>query len=301
MRVANIFSPVAAAALSLLFLPSCSQKEEIVEPETYTVEFTAIKGSAQTRALEVKEDGYLGAPWEEGETVSVFRINPNAQTAEEVYQNVGTLTAQSSGYTTTLKGRLTGTYSVGENLTFSYKHGFKSDYREQDGTLEKIASDYDYAFANCEVFGIDSDAHTLTISSSLQFDSQQDIFKFTLKDTTGIELEASKLVLQATAIILDQNGQQVESEGLVQYYDPTQMGLYLGPIEVIPSNNTSVFYVALCGAPQYYGYGPTGTLHNARFVMTATVGKDTYVYSSDDFSFFSDHYYVYDVIMIKQE
>lgn len=291
MTKANIYSFAAAAALSLLILPSCSQKDEILDTETYSVEFVAVKGSDDeavwTRALEEGPNNYLYAPWEEGETVQVFKVNPSAQSPQEAYVSVGTLTAQSSGSTTTLKGKLTGLFTLGDRLFFSYRHGLVFDYRGQNGTLEDIADNYDYATTSSSISKISSGAIILS-SDKLRFDSLQSIFKLTLKDASGGALNASKLVLQSTSTYEDQDGQLVEYEALAQLAGViNNADSYLaGPIEIIPQSPTNVFFVAL------YGYS-----HGDPFVIKATVGEETYTFSTDNFRYYSDSYYVYDVIM----
>ena len=294
---------IAVAALScLLVLPACSQNDDIVESGTYTIEVAAVKGSSgatpSTRALTLDGD-YLGAPWVDGETVSVFKANFSAQSADEAYLEVGTLTAQSSnGYTTKLVGKLTGTFEAGDFLMFCYQHGFQFDYRGQKGTLEYIASNYDYALAGGEVSAVSSG--TITISTALVFSSMQSIFKFNLKDSQGAPLEASKLVIRSYTA--GENG--TEQDFLVQSFDPIHIGVsegsggQPGPIEVNLSTPSSAIFVALSGVGQQ---GPLSPLEAKPITMTATVGKDTYTYTKDSFSFDINKYYVYDVKMTKQE
>ncbi len=310
MRRFSILSLIAVAALSsFIVLPACSQNDDIVEAGSYTIEISAFKGSAEvtpsTRALTLDGD-YLGAPWVDGETVSVFKANfPSQSAAEasaEAYLEVGTLTAQSSdGYTTKLVGKLTGTFKVGDQLMFSYRHGLRFDYRGQKGTLEYIAPKFDYAIAFGEVSAVGSGTITVSTgpSSGLYFSSMQAIFKFSLKDATGTALEASKLVIQSKAVVGES-----EQDLLIQCFDPTQMGVpdgdsgRPGVIEVIPDTPTNVFFVALAAVGEN---APMGSLIDKPFAMTATVGEATYTYTKESFSFDSNKYYVYDVKMTKQE
>ena len=239
---------------------------------------------------------YLQATWEEGDVVSVYLTNPSAQSPAEAYQYVGTLTAQSSGSSTTLAGTLTGTFSPGDYLMFFYQHGLMFDYRGQKGDLDDIASNYDYAMTASSVEEVSSS--TFTLSSPLYFSSMQSIFKFALKDTTGTALEARKLVIQSKAVV---DGS--EKDFLIQCFDPSQIGIFgegglTGPIEVTPEAPTSVFFVALTAVGEY---GPMSGMMDNPFALTATVGGDTYTYSTDAFSFYTNNYYVYDVIMTKQE
>ena len=179
---------------------------------------------------------------------------------------------------------------------FFYQHGMMFDYRGQKGDLDDIASNYDYALTASSVEEVSSS--TFTLSSGLYFSSMQSIFKFTLKDSEGAELNASKLVVQSKAVVDDS-----EQDLLVQCFDPSQIGLFgdgglTGPIEVTPEAPTSVFFVALTAVGEY---GPMSGMMDKPFALTATVGGDTYTYSTDAFSFYTDSYNVYDVKMTKQE
>ncbi len=303
MKRVNILPIIAATLSSLLVLPACSQKEEIVVDEAYTLEIVAVKGSAgQTRALALDED-FLGAPWKAGETVSVFFFDPTAQSAGEVYKKVGTLEAQSDGYTTTLKGKLDGSYDVGDRLMFSYQHDLLFDYRGQTGLLDDIADNHDYAIASGQVSSVSSGTITVSSGSSgssgLYFSSLQAIFKFNLKDSEGTPLEASKVVIRSYIAATENTSDQ---DFLIEYFNPTQMGVYQGdsgrpgPVEVNLSTASSVVYVALSGVGTN---GPMNGLSGRPIEITATVGDDTYTYTSDSFSFELNKYYVYDVVMKK--
>ena len=72
-------------------------------------------------------------------------------------------------------------YNEGKELFFCYRHhmGF-SDYSGQNGTLEKIASDYDFATAKAEITAVNTSERKLTVALA-SFQSQQAIVKFTFK------------------------------------------------------------------------------------------------------------------------
>ena len=72
-------------------------------------------------------------------------------------------------------------YSTSEKLYFYYGRdkGF-SDYSGQDGTLVKIASDYDYATAEAEITAVNTSERKLTVALA-SFQPQQAIVKFTFK------------------------------------------------------------------------------------------------------------------------
>ena len=289
MRINNIFSPVLAAALSLLVLPACTQKDELSDDAINVVEVTAFKGVEDTRALELSDDNKtLTAPWREGETVEVYLYDPSAQSSGKVYLNVGTLTAQSGGYTTTLKGKIRGTFVGGERLKFSYRHGLLFDYRRQTGSLEDIADNYDFATAFADVSEVGSG--TLTISESLSFTSKQCIIRFALADADGKPLKASKLTIRSST------GDGVYARDfLVQYVDLAENAYQAGPVEVNLSTPSDVVYVALSGAQ---GWPPTNVSYQPLDIV-ATVGEDTYNCKRAPFSFELNKYYLYDVTLTK--
>ena len=295
MRINRIFFPVSVAALSMLLLPACAQKDEFVDDVTHVVEVTAFKGSAETRALALSDDNKtLTAPWEEGETVEVYRLNysPSAQPGDNVYVNVGTLTAQSGGYSTTLKGVIRGTFKGGESLMFSYRHGLLIDYRGQKGTLDDIADNYDYATATAYVSDVSSG--TLVLSGSLSFTSAQCVIRFALADAEGNPLNASKLTIQSS------NGNdEYATNFLLQYVDMSKLDAYnyycAGPVEVNLSTPSNVIYVALSGADGSY----LTSLSSRTISIVATVGEDTYTCVKTPFSFQLNKYYLYDVTLTK--
>ncbi len=290
MRTNKIFFPVSVAALSILLLPACAQKDEFVDDVNHVVEVTAFKGSPETRALDLSDDNKtLTAPWEEGETVEVYFYDPSA---EDVYVNVGTLTAQSSGYTTTLKGVIRGTFIGGESLMFSYRHGLLFDYRGQDGSLDYIADNCDYATAYADVAEVRSG--TLIINGPVSFSSMQCIIRFSLVDGGGNPLNASKLTIQSST-----GYDNYQYDFLVQYADLSRIyeeGGYLqGPVEVNLSTPSNVVYVALSGNQR----GPLSSVSGAPLSIVATVGEDTYTCVKSSFSFELNKYYLYDVTMSK--
>ncbi len=293
MRINRIFFPVSVAALSILLLPACAQKDDFVDEIIHEVEVTAFKGSPETRALDLSDDNKtLTAPWEEGETVEVFLYNSSAQSGGDVYVNVGTLTAQSGGYSTTLKGVIRGTFKGGEGLMFSYRHGLLFDYRGQDGSLDYIADNCDYATAYADVAEVGSG--TLTLSGSLSFTSAQCVIRFALADADGNPLNASKLTIQSS------NGNdQYAMDFLLQYVDLSKMDVYNyyspGPVEVNLSTPSNVVYVALSGADGSF----LTSLSNKPISIVATVGDDTYTCVKAPFSFQLNKYYLYDVTLTK--
>jgi len=176
-----------AAAVTMLTVFSCSKEiepeitpietpEETVQGKTYTITVNAEKGEPATKALTL-EGNTLSASWKQGETVDVYK--------GEV--QIGTLTAQSTGPSTTLKGTVSEPLAVRDELTLKF---CSPSYDNQGGTLEYIATHCDYATALVAVSGIDEGAGTISISDA-SFVSQQAIVKFTLwqaaAPTSGIK------------------------------------------------------------------------------------------------------------------
>ena len=194
MKTENLLKAIAAVSI-LTAMFSCAK---VIEPEvtpveqsaetgsgkTYTLTVVASKGDTGTRALSL-EGKTLTASWKEGEEVNVYKGD----------EQIGTLTAQSSGTSTTLKGTITGTLAQGDNLVLKF---CSPKYATQKGTLDYIAANCDYATAEVAVSSIDETAGTVTIGDA-RFVSQQAVVKFTLKWNTGEPLSegVDQLAIQA--------------------------------------------------------------------------------------------------------
>ena len=166
------------AALCLLAggLASCSSDidDELPANDTWTLNVMATKSDTPaTRAL--SEDGT--ATWASGEKVDVMY---NSETR-------GTLTPQAYGdKSTTLSGTITGTdyyVNVDESSTltlwFPKYAGATISYLGQEGTLDNIAANFDYAYASVTVTSMDALNHVLTTTNAT-FVNAQAIVKFTL-------------------------------------------------------------------------------------------------------------------------
>ncbi|MBO4718763.1 MAG: hypothetical protein J5658_02710 [Prevotella sp.] len=177
-------------------LSACSDSDDIVKeepqqptgPKTYTMTVQASKGGEGTRALSLDESTtphVLNATWDAGEEVTVYKGETS----------LGTLTAQSSGPETTLKGTLKGTINNGDELKLKF---LSPSYASQDGTLEYIASHCDYAEANVTA----TVSGTSVTTDDANFVNQQAIVKFTLKKKT----DNSNLVIPAAAALTISDG-----------------------------------------------------------------------------------------------
>lgn len=203
---------IYAIVMMAAALAACNQEElpQIVEePEapTYTMIIEATKGEDDnTKALSLSGKA-LNATWAEGEAVTVYNVTRSADLS-------GTLTAQSSGTSTVLKGTLTGTIQNGDELRLMF---CSPSYASQTGTLEYIAANCDYAEATVTVTDASTPSVTTTAAS---FVNQQAIVKFTLKN------KATNAAINATQLRI--------SDGTNTF-------------TVTPASATDVLYVALPG------------------------------------------------------
>ena len=177
---------------SLLALAaSCGQVAEEEQGEkTYTVSIEASKGeSPVTKALEITTDGeghhVLHASWETTDIISVTKWD----------RVLGTLSPKTNGPSAVLTGTVTGELRAGHVLYLTMPgDGTQSDYTGQDGTLESIASRYDYIYGTTTVTSIENGALTC---EPVTFSSNQAIVKFILNDGEGNPVRPSRLVLSA--------------------------------------------------------------------------------------------------------
>ena len=199
MKTRFLFPVIAAVAIMAVF--SCGKEIEqevlpegntpVEQPEavfTYSLNIDASKG-ADGKALTL-EGNTLSATWAAGEAVTVYN-----ETKGEAL--TGSLIAQSSGASTTLKGELSGSKGIamGDELTLKF---LSPNYSSQNGTLEYIAANCDYATASVSVTGVDgSDISTGTAN----FVNRQAIVKFTLNQANS----ASTVLAKTLQVIVNDN------------------------------------------------------------------------------------------------
>ncbi len=167
---------------------SCARDREMdvpVQPDqekvlTYTLTVEAGKGErSDTKALDI--DGTaLKATWAEGETVRVFR--------GELL--LGTLTAQTAGQSTKLTGEIKGEIKEDDKFTLRF---LNPSYASQDGTIQYIAANCDYAVANVTVTNIEGGTVT---TDKATFQNQQAIVKFSLRNADNTaDISANSLMI----------------------------------------------------------------------------------------------------------
>lgn len=161
-----------------VLLTNCVRKDpRQADVKSYTISVVA------TKALSI-ESGTLYASWDKGDAVTVYNVTRSADMG-------GSLTAQSSGSNTLLKGSLTGTIGKGDVLRLKFR---SPSYTTQNGTLAYIAANCDYAVAEVEV--TDDSTPNITTTDAA-FANQQAIVKFILKEkiTGNPAISASRLTV----------------------------------------------------------------------------------------------------------
>ena len=203
----KVFAILALAAS----LAACARMEQPVDetpvatpegtetaPTTYTLTVRATK-DAGTRVLEL--DGTtntLNAKWESGDKVEVY----DGETC------LGELTAGAvapDGMSCTFSGELEGLPDETSSLTLKY---LSPAYEEQDGTLEYISENCDYAEAEVNVT---VEGTTITCGDAL-FASRQAVVKFLLKDKSGEAVSATSFVVKDGEATYTVNPDEAASE-----------------------------------------------------------------------------------------
>ena len=157
---------------------------------TYTLSVEASKaGNPVTKALALTTNAegkhVLHSSWETTDVISVVKWD----------RVIGTLSPKTSGPQAILAGTITGELRKDHILYLSWPgDGSYSDYTGQDGTLETIASRYDYITGTTSVTHIEDGVITC---SPVTFNSAQAIVKFILKDGEGNPVYPNRLVLSA--------------------------------------------------------------------------------------------------------
>ena len=278
MKIMTNIKTLAALLMAGAAFTACSSSDEIIEqpanptaPKVYTMVIKASKGGdATTRALSLNGKT-LNACWSGTETI-------------EVYQNgnyFGTATAAASpNGNTTITATLNSAPDPTKDLNF-YLCGSNYDYTGQVGLLtgtNSISEKYDYANDNVGANSYTVDNVNKTVnqkagsSEPLEFGAaQQAIIKFTLKNSDG-----SALPSNPTAFTVTDGDKTVELTSI--------------PASTYTANGDGVLYVAFPAS----GSAKTITL-------TATVGSDTYTYTTSGTKTFAlRQYYEITVKMTKQ-
>lgn len=271
-KILNDIKTLVAVAAMATALASCSGSDggdsieapqqpatQTDEPKTYTMTIEATIGDdeALTRALELDESGakpVLKATWTKGDKVYVYEQLSNSESpgsgastsigsstsSSTTYRLAGTLTAQSSGASTTLSGEVT---LAGPQSTLTLYYGSPSyDYTGQVGTLADIAAKYDYAstYLYYNKYTLENGKVVVNDGVSLNFANLQAIVKFTLTDTDGYALSANSLTVGATGEYTYRVGHTIPTESTSESFTD------ITSFTVTPEGGaTNVIYVAM--------------------------------------------------------
>ncbi len=272
-KIVSITSMVIVGVL----ISSCSSEDSSVDntsgtPKTYSMVINASKSESNktTRALSL-DDNTLNATWATTENIYVTKSGTS----------LGTLNPQSSGATALLKGELTGTIAVNDNLTLTFPCS-NIDYRNQDGTLATIASTFDFATATAKVTAISGSSIT---ADDVTFDNQQAIVKFVLTNKlTGAAIDARSFEIS------DYNN----SNHPVQYITDgveTKGKLSFAPTSSTWTANggTGIIYMALRG------------INTTRILLEVVDTDDrVYYYDKANVTFENGKYYVVNIALVPE-
>lgn len=261
-----ILSALCFATMTLVFSGCKKETNDPQEPakvQTYKMSIQASKGTDQQANGPRKVIGLdgttLNASWQEGERVTVYNVT-------KVADLTGYLEAQSDGASVQLEGTLTGTVEAGDELTLKY---LSANYTGQDGTLDYISANCDYAVAE-DVEVVSVGGSTIYTTGTADFVNQQAIVKFTLKDAAD-----HTTLLSPTALTFNDGTADIAT-------------LTIPAATYTTNGGAGVLYVAV---PGFSGKDIT---------LTATVGSDTYAFEKASTTLTNGQYYILTVEMTKQ-
>ena|GEM_PF-5918946 len=280
---------LAALLMAGAAMTACSNNDENIleevsqpdQPKVYTMTVEATKGDNGTRGLDLDDNtNTLNVKWDQGEKVYVMKWN----NAESKWNEIGVLTAEASdNKSTTLNGTLT--EAPEEHKTKLFLHGTLVSYDNQEGTLQYIAKNCDFATAMIENVKLDETTNNFTVSG-IEFISQQAIVQFHLQDKGGNPLNVTNLKIE------DGEGNMYKdlnaSTGNLQ-----ELGHVNGSVEINYSAGTGTMFVALANVGS-----------SSKLKLTATVPSGgnntyTYVYEKTDVALEAGKYYDITVMMEK--
>ena len=245
---------------------STSSDNEIIESAPaqptngkYTLTVNASKSSsATTRALTL-DGNTLNATWTKDDVVYVTKESGGMKPT-----NYGTLkptNISADGQSCTLTGELDPVPSEGDVLTLRYHN---SNYPSQEGTIDYIAEKCDVAIATVTVDKVENGL--ITTTGNANFESQQAIVKFSLKQPDGMtSLDVDYLLVKVMYFV--GNDEKVDA------------------YEVIPDAAMSDIYVAIPGSAE------------SKVTLTALSSSGKYTYTKSDVTFQNGKYYAISVKM----
>ena len=308
-RFAEVFAKNYLIQTALLIASAtfvaCSGDDSIIEepqqPEgtqTYTMTVQASKGGDGTRALSL--DGKtLSATWAEGEMVEVYQSG----------LKIGELTAVASATaSTTVSGTFASAPSTTADLTFYFHTAANPSYSGQDGTLETIASSYDFcapATVTIGNFTVDNVNKKISVPSGISFETDlQSFVRFKLVDEGTINANnPDGTPINATRLIIHSSKQDE-----ILLYSDFGSTSESGDLVITPESASSVIWAAismLSGAPETLGASrrsePAQEATYGDLILTASDGTDVYVCKKENISLKCGTFYDIPVSMTKVE
>ena len=273
---------LAALLIAMAATMACTSDDNTIDgptpettaaPKTYTLTIEATKSSddTATRALSLDGTGKLIATWKTTDVVTVGNVTPGRQA------DLGTLTPQSEGATTTLTGTLTGDIQVDDELSLIIDRG--GDWtKPMDGTLAYISDHFDVAACKVHVASVDASNNITLTEGTADFANAIAVVRFHLADKAGNPLNASAL-----AINIPSDDTWVPSDyTLSGMTDATYTANAYGS-----NTGAGVVYAAIVGCD------------SKTVTLTATVGAQTYTYSRAGVTFENGKFYDITVKMGK--
>ena len=233
----------------------------------YTLTVNATKvADAATRALSLDENtNTLNATWKYGDVVYVTKESGGLTQGE--YGKLMATNVSADGLSCTLTGSISGQQiGKGDVLTLRYHN---SNYPSQEGTIDYIAEKCDVAIATVTVDKVENGL--ITTTGNANFESQQAIVKFSLKQPDGTTSLAADYLLVLVNYF-------VGSTETVDAY------------KVTPDAAMSDIYVAV-----------KGNTNIANVTLTALSSSGKYTYDKTDVTFQNGKYYAISVKMKEAE
>ena len=171
-----MFRFLGALFLAGAILVGCSKATDSLKPQTVQEQepeeaaFTLVVDARGVATKALLDNGEtLGSEWRQGDSISVYNLTTKAHIE-------GWLYAQADGASTTFSGTVVGNVNQDDVLLLQF---LAPDYLEQDGTLDGLAGQCDYATSRVKVTAIDPEAKTIATSHA-DFEKMQAVVKFSI-------------------------------------------------------------------------------------------------------------------------
>ena len=259
---------LAALLIAGAAMTACSSSDDNIANEQpvnpaaqkYIMTVNALKGDGDATRALTLDGSTLNASWATTENVYVKK-GTNWVT--------GSLQPQTAGATANLTGVLSGTViAAGDGLTLQFPKKSAITFEGQKGTIADIEAIYDYATANVTVASVANGK--ISVDGTTTFQNHQAIIKFTLFDKAD-----GTTKLDPSAFTISDGTNMVELTDI--------------PDATYTTNGAGVLYVAF-----------PATNSAETVTLTATVGSDTYTYTTSSTKTFTNgKYYAITVKMTK--